>query len=323
MEEAILFLLRNSGYSIIDYPDPNDDLIQKTSSGLKISGRGACHQIDAIADFFINPPFSNPTRLLAEAKCYSKNPVGIEIVRNAVGVLKDLNEFWVTRKSKIQTRPRFDYQYTIFSASSFTKDAERYAYAQNIHLVNLQNNKYLQHILDSIQNINSETFFSEKLSDYRMLIRDILRNKLNDRDLLYTLEIADITKFEDFINSCRNLNASYIAMANWKFPIFLVPAPNLNLDNIKNKTKIQIFWDDNNWYILNQLGQNLFSFNLPLELFKLYAEDEILTEKRAINLKEAVMSKIQIIIPTSEYEDEYRLINLELDLNWLKAIKAR
>lgn len=56
-----------------------------------VKGRGGEHQIDAIADFIVHQPFSYPQRLLVEAKCYS-NKVRLPVIRNAAGVLKDVNE---------------------------------------------------------------------------------------------------------------------------------------------------------------------------------------------------------------------------------------
>ena len=73
-----------------------DPTLRQGTAGLEVLGRGEHHQIDAIAEFTIRQPFVNPTRLLVEAM--SKDaPVGIEIVRNTVGVLEDASEYWVIR----------------------------------------------------------------------------------------------------------------------------------------------------------------------------------------------------------------------------------
>ena len=70
LEEAILPLLQHSGYAVVVQPD-GDPTLQPGKAGLEVVGRGAWHQIDAIADFKLTPPFSNPHRLLIEAKFYS------------------------------------------------------------------------------------------------------------------------------------------------------------------------------------------------------------------------------------------------------------
>jgi hypothetical protein len=125
LEEAVLHLLRRSGYRTIDVPG-TDPTLCNVGAGLAVRGRGSEHQIDAIADFVVHQPFSNPQRLLVESKCYgSLYKVGIEVVRNAIGVLKDTSEFWVVGPGPIAGRRRYHYQYAIFSASPFSSGAQR------------------------------------------------------------------------------------------------------------------------------------------------------------------------------------------------------
>jgi hypothetical protein len=87
-EEAVLYLLRQTGYRTVDATS-GDPTLQTHPAGLAVVGRGARHQIDAIADYLVGQPFSHPQRLLVEAKCFTgKKPVGLEVTRNAVGVLR-------------------------------------------------------------------------------------------------------------------------------------------------------------------------------------------------------------------------------------------
>src|SRR5206468_8075613 len=94
LEEAVLFLLRVSGYRTIEQAG-RDATLHDGHSGLEVRGRGSHHQIDAVADYIVPQPFANPSRLLVEAKCYPTRIVGLEVLRNSVGVLKDVSEFWV------------------------------------------------------------------------------------------------------------------------------------------------------------------------------------------------------------------------------------
>jgi len=118
-------LLRATGYRIVE-DDGNDPTLETGSAGLNLHGRGTDHQIDAIADFIVQHPFSNPQRLLVEAKCYERNtPVGLPVVRNALGTLRDVSEFWVRERPTGGPgggipRPRYHYQYAVFSATRFT-----------------------------------------------------------------------------------------------------------------------------------------------------------------------------------------------------------
>lgn len=94
LEEVILHLIVVSGYlAVTDTQNDPTLCIRKTDKALCVCGRGENHQIDAIADFFLSPPFSHKQRLLIEAKYYDES-VGLPIIRNAVGVLKDVSEFW-------------------------------------------------------------------------------------------------------------------------------------------------------------------------------------------------------------------------------------
>ena len=94
LEEAVLYLLRRTGYRTID-SENGDPTLDSCGAGLQVRGRGSKHQIDAIADYLVQPPFGNPQRLLGEAKCYGQtHPIGLDITRNAVGVLKDVSEYW-------------------------------------------------------------------------------------------------------------------------------------------------------------------------------------------------------------------------------------
>src|SRR5262245_13942324 len=106
-----------TGYKTVERAG-SDPTLHDGPAGLVVLGRGGRHQIDAVADFSITPAFSYPQRLLLEAKCYSdKYPVGLEITRNAVGVLKDSCEYWVPGVDGFPAKARYHYQYALFSAS--------------------------------------------------------------------------------------------------------------------------------------------------------------------------------------------------------------
>ncbi len=94
LEEAVLHLLRSAGYSPI-YGKGSDNTLEQEGNSLFVRGRGERHQIDAIADYRVQPPFSNSQRLLLEAKFYDHRQVGLNVIRNAVGVLNDVAQFFV------------------------------------------------------------------------------------------------------------------------------------------------------------------------------------------------------------------------------------
>ena len=123
------------------------------SAGLLVRGRGTSHQIDAIADFSLHAPFSHPQRLLVEAKCFdSHQRVGLSIVRGALGTLKDVEEFWVSVPDGPPKR-RYHYQYSIFSATGYTENAQRYAFAQDIYLIPLAESRFFAPAITSLRNV--------------------------------------------------------------------------------------------------------------------------------------------------------------------------
>jgi hypothetical protein len=61
---------------------------------LVVRGRGADHQADVLGNFALTPAFSLPIRMFLEAKSYSAS-CGLPIVRNAHGVIHDVNENFV------------------------------------------------------------------------------------------------------------------------------------------------------------------------------------------------------------------------------------
>jgi hypothetical protein len=76
-----------------------------------------------------------PVRLFLEAKYYQTR-CELEVVRNAHGVMHDVNENFMTGAGT-RPRQRYKYSYALFSASGFTADAQKYALAHQISLVDL------------------------------------------------------------------------------------------------------------------------------------------------------------------------------------------
>ncbi|AJE85578.1 hypothetical protein SLNWT_5202 [Streptomyces albus] len=154
LEESLAWLLRRSGYRLLVHE--NQDPVELISEGdtLRVRGRGALHQVDVLGEFTFTPAFSMPVRLFLEAK-YEQKPCGLEKVRNAHGVLHDVNENFMTGP---ETRPRqrYTYSYALFSASGFTANAQKYALAHQISLVDLSGASFtwlLGHIGTTVQSL--------------------------------------------------------------------------------------------------------------------------------------------------------------------------
>ncbi|MFD2025767.1 hypothetical protein [Promicromonospora aerolata] len=138
LEEVVAHFLASSGYRLLQAADDGKVLKWK-GHGLCVQGRGALHQADALGELKFTLPFTLPIRLFVEAK-NTKNPIGLTVVRNAHGVLHDVNENsqvgWgdgslIVRSKQVQ------YRYSLFSTGGFSREAQEFAYAHQISLIDL------------------------------------------------------------------------------------------------------------------------------------------------------------------------------------------
>ncbi|MGW0957100.1 hypothetical protein ACWDAO_14675 [Streptomyces sp. NPDC001212] len=144
LEEVLAWLLRSSGYEILTARDDRDKkpwkVLEERNHGLVVRGRGAWHQADTLGQFRYVPPFSLPVRLFVEAK-FTQTRVRLSTVRNGHGVVHDVNENVMTTVAVAdgprRPRTRYRYSYAIFSTSGFSKDAQEFALAHQISLVDL------------------------------------------------------------------------------------------------------------------------------------------------------------------------------------------
>ena len=119
LEYIVRNLLKHCGFTNVKA----DNLYSFERGGLFfINGRGAAHDADIIMNPPIQMPFTYPTQLIFECKAYGEK-ANLPIVRNALGLRNDLNEFEIVTKDSIlkrqnnrrasyavETRTRFIYQ---------------------------------------------------------------------------------------------------------------------------------------------------------------------------------------------------------------------
>lgn len=135
LEETLARLLVDSGYTLLVDPSQDRDALRAGRHGLLVRGRGADHQADALGELLAPTPFGLPVRLFVEAK-YRGRPTGLADVRNAHGVIDDVNQHYARRGRRSPLR-RHDYRYSLFSTSGFSRNAQEYALAQQLSLVDL------------------------------------------------------------------------------------------------------------------------------------------------------------------------------------------
>lgn len=327
LEEAVLQLLRTAGYVVVEEAG-SDPTLHDGHSGLEVLGRGGRHQIDSVADFRISAPFSHPQRLFVEAKCFSPQyPVGLPIIRNAVGVLKDVSEWWnpPSGRGGIASTGRYHYQYALFSASGYTLDAERYAFAQDIYLIPYERSRFIAPVIQAIRQLTHEDFgaivwnaIDVNIGRLRQAIRGLLQGRLNG---LIQLPNADTRGIDRFVEAVSMIKGTLLAVIGRRFPVHLIPAPFLDVRELRDHYEVRILWDDWSWYLEDASnGRQLFSFDLPPNLFNLYAEDGRLTESHALDLKSDMLSMFHAIL---NVEEVTRLITFELDKDWITRVRQR
>ncbi len=323
LEEVLLHLLRSTGYRTVD-THVGDITLKRGSSGLEVRGRGYNHQIDAIADFQVSHPFSYPQRLLVEAKCFSPGTlVGIEIVRNAVGVLKDASEFWVSTGISRIHKARYHYQYAVFSATGYTDPAQSYAYAQDVYLIPV-NSKFMISAIKAIRAVSADDFGVSPSSNIPISLtkmREEVRQSLTFGDAGYSSNDYSNTlnrKLSNLFQESFRIGYALLAVLGGRFPVFLTPIQGLPLYDRPPRNQIRIRWDYQGWYIESIQNERLFSFDLPPELFELYASGGALSARQAINLKDETMREFYAFLTVN---GSVRVINFELDGEWLATIR--
>jgi hypothetical protein len=141
LEEILAVLLRDNGYRLLVDKRQDEEALDEEHHGLVVKGRGANHQVDALGQLLFSVPFSLPIRLFAEAKCKATS-IGISDVRNAVGVISDVNERYAADGTYQFPLRRFHYRYALFSTSGFAPDAQKFALAHQISLIDLQGPRF-------------------------------------------------------------------------------------------------------------------------------------------------------------------------------------
>src|SRR5258708_15522345 len=113
LEETLAWLLRDSAYELLTARESDPEL-EAHGAELKVRGRGAMHQVDVLGQFAFTPAFSLPVRLFLEAKFYH-GTCGLGVIRNAFGVIQDVNQNYVADAHISGPRRRFQYCYALFS----------------------------------------------------------------------------------------------------------------------------------------------------------------------------------------------------------------
>jgi hypothetical protein len=322
LEEALLCLLRAAGYVTVEQKGV-DPTLATGKAGLEVLGRGGRHQIDAIADSQLRLPFVHPQRLLLEAKCLATDRrVGIDVVRNAVGVWKDVSEWWVPVQQTTFHKSRYHYCYAVASASGFSVDAERYAFAQDIFLIPLARTRTMAAVLDPIRRLSARALGADRSDDIRVdlgELRRTIRARLRGSPGEVALTWAQ-PEIEEVYLACRAIGGVLVAVAPGGFSVLLVPVGTEVIPSLQARQRVRITWNEFGWTLRDTGGTALFNFDLPEELFRLYAESGMLTASAALDLKQTQLARL---VATRQVDGRLELVHLDLDEEWITQLREQ
>jgi hypothetical protein len=341
LEELVLHLLELVGYRIVI---AGEEGTRPGHSGLEVQGRGEWHQIDALAAFDRTPAFMYPLRLMVEAKCYSPSyPVGIQIVRNAVGVLKDISENYFTYQPLATgespvVAPRFNYHSAVFSSSGYTTGAQKYAIAHQIFLIQYKRIRLLEPVIDGLRHLHpvhldsktngqGDDDISQKL---RIIVREMIRLH---GDVQWHPECGFTRAGMEHLRTnviapLLEVNGSYFGMLQGKWPMHLLSRrslPSLTFagqDEILCKvygresdrwsfSPIDYPKEDERWFQLQ--------FDIPEEILGLVQAAR--SDPHALaQVKQQQFSYLDI---AGRIGGVYRQVRLRLDEEWLEAYLQR
>ena len=323
LEIVLSKLIEINGYDVIRVAD-NDEIVSK-GNGLNVRGRGGFHQFDTLGEFKITPPFVYPLRLFVEAKFYDSNKVGIDRVRMGVGILEDVNTNCSTVEMNEEelSKEKYQYHYAIFSTSGFTEDAQRFAIAHKIHLIDLSGGEYkkiidlIKQIVDALCSISrggSDYIPKDIFSSFKENFSDMIINGENNIFTYYIINkycyiidnlisIDDLVSIEKLISKLRvTINNRFIYLATINSP-HVVPLfskeefnEELRRNPHQNMVIVQSQNQPNKWDIISIHNENIsITVTLPHLLQRYMLPDLNNIEDTAIHIKENDIRKFVFI----------------------------
>jgi hypothetical protein len=342
LEEALAYLIKGTGYNLLvdRVQDPIE--LRNRGNGLVVVGRGGEHQADVLGQLLWIPTFTYPIRLFVEAK-FRNSKTGIDIVRNAVGILDDINQNYSSmRESRILVK-RYSYNFAIFSTSGFSKNAVDMAIAHKISLIDLSGNEFsslknsieltARRILSALYsdeevaagtegNTGNERNRSQR-SSFVKALRMKMRIKLGTWPRGVNVSIQEETSYilndllEDLVSTIINeYGELFVGMANGPF-LLILKANNSGAFRNYSRTfpthRIQISWgydgrDDKQWTITpyNSPEEYELTFTLPKVLGDLIFNNNNPVQK-ALYVKGEYLSSITIYTHNERSDEIYRL----------------
>lgn len=343
LEYLVRRLLENCGFNSVR-PDGHYIYEQNGTGLFFINGKGAAHDADVLMEPPIQMPFSYPSRVLFECKSYRKN-VGLGVIRNALGLRYDINEFEIVTDDSIQKRKnnrranyaisdrkRYNYQVGVAAVKPFSSAAFEFAANNKIPLLSLS--WLLPTTVCDLFHLINQTYLNSISQPLRNILYQALKDKGNlfdrDNDVQEFISHDDVIgqilrSFDSTINNC------FIGLIETGDLIFLFS--NVTDENQRHRfsknglpmrAQIHYYRNEPNRWTLSLRGDSNsqtsdFTFFVPDRIMRIWQEFS-LDKAVAIDLKERFFSRIFIFTRTV---DRRRLpfIMANIDQAWLNEIR--
>jgi hypothetical protein len=356
LEEVVAFLISNAGYRLItDHNDDPHDLDFR-ANGLQVRGRGGFHQADVLGELLWAPAFGNPIRLFVEAKWRGegRDKVGIPEVRQAVGILQDINQVLAPLKRRrapghppVAEEERnfcYSYRYALCSTSGFSEGAQTYALAHQIALLDISDESYndIRNAVDQAGDALYEELEAEddtleapaaKRGELLRRIRATLRQRLWGQDFAgYDPGLDPL--FGQLVAATQDIGELFVGVSATGFVILLkADDPETMVRHMRAPTDptISIHYRrrregvSSKWQITvanNSLPDCELTFHLPDAMLRALNEKTRRESSRiaAIHLKQRHFSRITIYRMT---DAKSLICSLKLNANWLEEAREQ
>jgi hypothetical protein len=343
LEFIVRQLLFNCGFRST-VPDGHYVYAQTGSGLFFVNGKGAAHDADVLMNPPIQLPFSYPTRLLFECKAYHRT-VGLGVIRGALGLRYDINEFEIVTEDSINERKnnrrstyaisarnRYNYQVGVASVRNFSSSAFEYAANNKIPLISLS------WFLDA----TACNLFDDIIPTYVTAIDDEILEDLNSflrsRELNppKSLVLQNFLRNDQVIGQILNrssiwITSSLIGLNEFGDLFFLFPNENFNRESFSGLGDRELlnarihYWSDEpgTWYLnfegMPRHQEYGLKFYLPDKYMEVWAESN-LNNSEALNIKQRFFSRIYLF-GSNFSEDTIPFRIIEIDQSWLDQLR--
>ncbi|TNC82771.1 MAG: hypothetical protein C9356_02565 [Oleiphilus sp.] len=294
-----------------------------------INGKGAAHDADVLVTPPIQMPFSYPFRLNFECKAYSRK-TDLSVIRNALGLRYDINEFEVVTREQlvkrknnrrsplaIDNRQRFNYQVGVASVEEFSKPAFEFAANNKIPLLSIR--WFLPpYICDLFHQITSTYVNQFSRQDMNALLM-FLKGESSTRGKAFIEGTDSIFKtiYDAFLEFERVVVVGLLESGDLLFLFAENSQAIESISGTKFSRTAKFHYEKRNidyWSL--DIEQNLkFGFYLPANVVALWGAQGF-SQGAAADIKAKFFSKIFIFVKGEEMP--FRIIRI--DRNWLNKI---